>query len=163
MGSRQVSINCCGYVFLGLGRVNSSPPGAAYMRQWMGQHASRNGLSPIRRQAIIWTSAWLLSIEPLGILNSNQNTKFFIRENTSENIFCKMEAILSRRRWVNLCLFWLLCDLNTGRHVRGHFRKPLVPATEYVIQYLLDRLSNHRIRLSSCGRKSIYVSHGTVP
>ena len=27
---------------------------------------SDNGLSPIRRQAIIWTSAWLLSIEPLG-------------------------------------------------------------------------------------------------
>ena len=27
---------------------------------------SHNGLSPIRRQAIIWTNAGILSIEPLG-------------------------------------------------------------------------------------------------
>ena len=33
--------------------------------------SSVNGLTPIRRQAIIWTSAVLLSIGPLGI-NLNQ-------------------------------------------------------------------------------------------
>ena len=34
-------------------------------------------------------------------LNFNQNTKLFIHENESENIICKMAAILSRGRWVN--------------------------------------------------------------
>ena len=34
--------------------LNSSPPSAAYMRQWIGVSiGSNNGLSPIRRQAII--------------------------------------------------------------------------------------------------------------
>ena len=42
---------------------------------------SDNGLSPIRRQAIIWTNAGLLSIEPLGtnfseILSKRQNFSF---------------------------------------------------------------------------------------
>ena len=32
--------------------------------------------------------------------NFNQNTKLFIHENASENIVCKMAAILSRGRWV---------------------------------------------------------------
>ena len=32
--------------------------------------------------------------------NFNQNAKLFIHENTSENIVCKMAAILSRGRWV---------------------------------------------------------------
>ena len=33
--------------------------------------------------------------------NFNQNTEIFIHENASENIICKMSAILSRGRWVN--------------------------------------------------------------
>ena len=37
------------------------------MRQWIGSvFGSDNGLSPIRRQAIIWTNAELLSIGPIG-------------------------------------------------------------------------------------------------
>ena len=34
-------------------------------------------------------------------LNFNQNTKFFILENTSVNVICEMAEILSRRRWVD--------------------------------------------------------------
>ena len=54
---------------------------------------SDNGLSPIRWQAIIWTNAGLLSIEPLG-------TNFIeilikIEENAFENVG-KKAAILSR-------------------------------------------------------------------
>ena len=46
--------------------VNSSPLSAAYMRQWTGVSiGSDNGLSPIRHQAIIYTSAWLLLSGPL--------------------------------------------------------------------------------------------------
>ena len=60
-----------------------------------------NGLSPIRHQAIIWTSVGLLLIGPLGTNFSEffyQNTKVFIHENASENIVCKKVAILFRGR-----------------------------------------------------------------
>ena len=59
---------------------------------------SDNGLSPIRRQAIIWSSAGLLSI---GRMRTNfseictKNTKNFIHENASENIVCEKAAIFS--------------------------------------------------------------------
>ena len=55
---------------------------------------SDNDLSPIRRQAIIYTNAKLLSIRLQRIFN--KNTKFFIHENTYQNIVCKMTAIVSR-------------------------------------------------------------------
>ena len=48
-----------------------------------------NGLSPVRRQAITWTNADLLSIGLLGTNFSeirNGNTKIFIHENAFENI-----------------------------------------------------------------------------
>ena len=47
---------------------------------------SDNGLSPHRRQAIIWTNAGLLSIGPLW---------------THENVVCEMAFILSRPQCVN--------------------------------------------------------------
>ena len=59
---------------------------------------SDNGLSPGRRQAIIWTNDGILLIEPLG-------TKFceiliaihtFSLKNKFENVVCEMAAILSR-------------------------------------------------------------------
>ena len=41
-------------VFGGTSWINSSPPNAAYMRQWIRVNiGSDNGLSPIRHQAII--------------------------------------------------------------------------------------------------------------
>ena len=60
---------------------------------------SDNGLSPGRRQAIIWTNAGILLIEPLGtsfseILIGIQI--FFIQENALENVVCEMASILSR-------------------------------------------------------------------
>ena len=62
---------------------------------------SNNGLSPIRRQAIIWTSAGLLSIGPLGTNFSEILTKIlFVHANASENIVCEKAAILSRGKWV---------------------------------------------------------------
>ena len=58
---------------------------------------SDNGLSPIQRQAIIWTNAGLLSIGHLGTIFS----EILIHEHASENVVCEMAAILSRGRWVN--------------------------------------------------------------
>ena len=46
--------------------ISVSPPNAAYMRQNQVSIGLDNGLSPIRRQAIIWTNAGILLIEPLG-------------------------------------------------------------------------------------------------
>ena len=64
---------------------------------------SDNGLSPGRRQAIIWTSAAILSIGPLGA-NFNEIVieigYIFIQENAFKNVVRKMAAILSRPPWV---------------------------------------------------------------
>ena len=67
--------------------VNSSPPSATYMCQ--DCIGSDNGLSPIRRQAIIWTSAGLLSIGPL---RTNSSEIFIKIQNFS---FKKMHLKIS--------------------------------------------------------------------
>ena len=60
---------------------------------------SDNGLSPDRRQAIIWTNAGILLIGPLGtyfteILTGIQ--AFSFKKNALENVVCEMASILSR-------------------------------------------------------------------
>ena len=57
-----------------------------------------NGLSPDRRQAIIWTNAGKLLIWTLGTnqWNLKRNSYIFIQENALENVVCEMAAILSR-------------------------------------------------------------------
>ena len=60
---------------------------------------SDNGLSPGRRQAIIWTNAGILLIGPLGTNFSEifiGIQAFFFQENTLENVVCEMASILSR-------------------------------------------------------------------
>ena len=74
---------------------------------------SDNGMTPIWRQAIIWTNAGLLSIGPLGTNLpvseiSIKMKKPIIHENAFENTDCKMAAILYRERWVNSSHIWLL-------------------------------------------------------
>ena len=64
---------------------------------------SDNGLSPGRRQAIIWTNAGILLIGPLGTNfseNRNRNLYIFIQENAFENVVWKMASILFRPLWV---------------------------------------------------------------
>ena len=46
--------------------LNSLGPSDAYMRQWLTIIGSDNGLSPGRREAIIWSIAGILLIRPLG-------------------------------------------------------------------------------------------------
>ena len=65
---------------------------------------SDHGLSPGRRQAIIWTNAGILLIGTLGtnfseILIGIRN--IFIEENGFESVVCEMAAILSRPQCVN--------------------------------------------------------------
>ena len=70
---------------------------------------SDNGLSPGRREAIIWINAGILLIGPnfSEILISIQTFSF--KKNAFENVICEMASILSRPQWVNqsftpLCL-----------------------------------------------------------
>ena len=63
---------------------------------------SDNGLSPVRRQAIIWTNAGILLIGPLGTTQwkFHRNWNIFIQVIAFKNV-CKMASILSQPQWVN--------------------------------------------------------------
>ena len=64
---------------------------------------SDNGLSPGRRQAIIWTNAGILVNGPLGTNFSEiliEIQTFFIQENALEYVICEMASILSRPQCV---------------------------------------------------------------
>ena len=70
--------------------------------------ASDNGLSPGRRQAIIWTNAWILLIGPQGKKlqwNFNRNWIIFIQENAFENVVWYMTVILSRPQCQDLICY----------------------------------------------------------
>ena len=65
---------------------------------------SDNGLSPGRRQAIIWTNAGILLIGSSGTDFSeifNQNFSIFLQEHAFESVVCEMAAILSQPQGVN--------------------------------------------------------------
>ena len=65
---------------------------------------SGNGLSPGRRQAIIWINADISHcIKLLGTNLGdfiNQNTHMFIQDNAFENPICKMSSILFRHQFI---------------------------------------------------------------
>ena len=91
--------------------VNSSPPSATYMSVNEVSIGSDNGLSPFRRQAIIWTSAGLLLIGPLGTNFSEISIKvqnFLFTKMHLKMSSAKVAAILSWGRWVNNHEVWTL-------------------------------------------------------
>ena len=80
------------------------------MWRWTGSvFGSANGLSPVRRQAIPWTNAALLSI---GHLRTNfgeiwiQIKKLFIHENAFKTVACEMATNLFRGRGVNFLILF---------------------------------------------------------
>ena len=86
--------------------INSMRPSDTYI--YVGKLTiigSDKGLSPDRRQAIIWTNAGILLIGPLCgnklQWNFNRNSYIFIPENTFQNVVWKMAAILSGPQCVN--------------------------------------------------------------
>ena len=102
---------------------------------------SDNGLSPVQRQAIIWTNAGILLIKPQGTKFNEillKMKQFSFRKNVFENVVWKMAAILSRPQcvksvlskhmldWIHECfLYKLLSGECYGTH---WFTDSLVPS-----------------------------------
>ena len=76
---------------------------------------SDNGLSPGRRQAIIWINAGILFIEPCGTWNLNRKSSIFIPANVFQNVVWKMAAILSRPQCVKASFGDIMTS--SARHV----------------------------------------------
>ena len=79
---------------------------------------SNNGLSPGRRQAIIWTNAGILWIGLLGTYISEilmEIFNIFIDENALENVVCETVAILSRPQCVLISRWPLILTLYLHR------------------------------------------------
>ena len=87
--------------------VNSSPPGATYIRQWVNKASigSVNGFSLLHRKAITWTNAGLLTI---GLLGTNFSEikigflSFSLKEMHLKLSSANMAAIMSRGTWINI-------------------------------------------------------------
>ena len=87
--ARKYAANCynnskCILDFIHWGRV-----GDLFLSKWV-IIGSGNGLSPVRRQAIAWT------YDALQLIAQLRKKSVYIQENVSENVVCKMLAILSR-------------------------------------------------------------------
>ena len=92
---------------------------------------SDNGLSPARRQAIIWTNAGILLTESIGTKFNVVDSYIFIQENPVKDIAWEMSAILSRPQCVICpCLgkvrifkrgFWLAVSLFDSLRSADHF------------------------------------------
>ena len=97
--------------------VNSSPPSAAYMHQWIGSALVQImpfclfGTKPLSKPMLGY---WQLDPDNKLQWNFNQNTNLFSHKIASENIICQMVAILSRVRWVNEILTILLPSKSQG-------------------------------------------------
>ena len=84
--------------------INSSPPSAAYMRQWMGlvlvkiMACRLPGAKPLSKPML--GNHQLDTYEQASVIFFFQNTKSFIHKNASDNIVCEMGPILSRGEWV---------------------------------------------------------------
>ena len=75
------------------------------------------GLSPGRRQAIIWTNAGILLIRTLGTNFSEiLNSCIFIQENAFENVVCEMASICLGLNVLNIAIVTLPDTVLTWCH-----------------------------------------------
>ena len=93
---------------------------------------SDNGLSPGRRQAIIWTNVivnWTLRKKLQW--NFNRNYNIFSQENAFENVVRKLAAILSRPQWVNTVASASICWIHAFPVVHGLSTMPYTELTHW--------------------------------
>ena len=114
---------------------------------------SDNGLSPGRRQAIIWSNAGILLIRPLG----TNFSEFLIEMPTIS--FKQMRLRLSSAKWWPFCLG--LNELKTNRSVPlapycgcfAGWRAPLLDPRELVLYCRVNRVANRKLCLSEPNKK----------
>ena len=85
--------------------INSPSSSSAYMRQWIGSALIQIMACRYSVPSHYLNQGWV--IVNLALRNKlqwsfNQNTKLFIHENASENIFCEMATMVSTGRWVKM-------------------------------------------------------------
>ena len=85
---------------------------------------SHNGMSPDRRQVVIWTNAGIFSIRTLETNSGEIVSEIKSRENAFENVSWKMAALLSRPQCVNTVSISTWC----GRYIKSFF------AVQFVIE-----------------------------
>ena len=84
--------------------INSSPPSAAYMPQWIRSALVRLWLVAYSAPSHYLKQCWFIvnwTLRNKLQWKFNQNTKLFIHENASQNIVYEMASILSLPQWVN--------------------------------------------------------------
>ena len=89
---------------------------------------SDNGLSPGRRQAIIWTNAGRLWIRTVGTNLSEIHT-FSLKKNAFENVVWEMAAILSRPQCVNIytiAIGFVCFVLSRLYYINSPFETPVI-------------------------------------
>ena len=100
---------------------NSSHPSAACIHQWIGSAlvqimACRLNALPSHYLRQWWVVVhWTLRITHQW--NLNRNTKFFIHENTFENVVCEMAAILARWDESNVITSLAMMGFRKGQQI----------------------------------------------
>ena len=104
-GTRWIFETLPAHLILGIKEnFNSSPPSAAYMRQWIVSVLAQIlacrlfGAKPLSKPTLGYCQ--LVSLGTKILWKFDENTKLFIHENISENVVCEMAAILARGWWV---------------------------------------------------------------
>ena len=111
--------------------INSSPPNAAYMHQWIQSSSVKIMACRLLGPSQYLNQCWVIvnwTLRNKLQWNFDRNSKLSIHENAPENIGCEMAAILSRGRWVKpsiwptkLTLFarcWLVSRESCGEDPR---------------------------------------------
>ena len=131
--------------------LNSSPPSAAYMRQWIGPALAQIMACGLNQCRVI--VSWTLRNKFMW--NFNRKTKPFIHENASENIVCEKAAILSRVWWLNCphysAVSWIIQTVPKQRNFNLISRSSPRPRT-----------SCHRLCVQNHGHWSSPSGNGTA-
>ena len=139
-------------------RVNSSPPSAAYIRQWIGSEMVQImacrlfGTYSKPMLSCCWLGPWA----PTSMKFQSKYKTFHSRKKTSKSVVCEMAAILSRGGWVkeelliqclqkhplfiqhrlgNACSYALL---QVGYHIQAGGKEPIICRLHFQM-YFVDR------------------------
>ena len=100
---------------------------------------SDNGLSPGRRQAIIWTNAGILLFWILrNKFQWNLNSHIFIQENAFESVVCEMVTILYRPQCVKTVVHGCINKNISSRLFSWPWVVHYVPILSLILSYMFN-------------------------